>query len=61
MTDTATTMTDVPAAQASPIYRLEGITRTYAQKDRTVHALAGIDLEIHAGEFVSIQGPTGGG
>lgn len=61
MTDTAATMTDSPAAQAAPIYRLEGVTRTYAQKDRTVRALVGIDLDIHQGEFVSIQGPTGGG
>ena len=61
MTDTATTTTDSPAAQAAPIYRLEGVTRTYAQKDRTVRALAGVDLDIHQGEFVSIQGPTGGG
>jgi len=42
-------------------YRLQDVTRTYRQRERTVQALAGIDLEIDAGDFVTIQGPTGGG
>ena len=46
---------------AAPLYTVEGVTRTYAQKGRVVKALAGVDLEIAAGEFVTIQGPTGGG
>lgn len=44
-----------------PLYRAKGVTRTYAQKGRTVKALTGVDLEIMPGEFVTIQGPTGGG
>ncbi|MFJ2553260.1 ABC transporter ATP-binding protein [Microbacterium sp. NPDC087591] len=44
-----------------PLYRATGVTRTYAQKGRTVKALTGVDLEIMPGEFVTIQGPTGGG
>ena len=43
------------------LYRLTDVTRTYRQKDRIVKALAGVDLEIAAGDFVTIQGPTGGG
>lgn len=42
-------------------FRLSKVTRTYRQRERTVQALAGIDLEIAAGDFVTIQGPTGGG
>ncbi|KQR88452.1 ABC transporter ATP-binding protein [Microbacterium sp. Leaf179] len=42
-------------------YRLRGVTRTYRQRDTTVQALAGVDLDIAAGDFVTIQGPTGGG
>ncbi|WP_243073581.1 ABC transporter ATP-binding protein [Microbacterium sp. SS28] len=50
-----------PALPAAPIYRLTGVTRTYEQKGRVVKALTGVDLEIAAGDFVTIQGPTGGG
>ena len=50
-----------PQAAASVLYRLTGVTRTYRQRDRVVTALAGVDLEIEEGDFVSIQGPTGGG
>ena len=47
--------------ESVPIYRAAGITRTYTQKGRIVKALTGVDLEIMPGEFVTIQGPTGGG
>ncbi|WP_292809656.1 ABC transporter ATP-binding protein [Microbacterium sp. HA-8] len=46
---------------ASPLYRLSGVVKTYAQKGRQVKALVGVDIEIAAGDFVTIQGPTGGG
>ncbi|MET0673083.1 MAG: ABC transporter ATP-binding protein, partial [Microbacterium pygmaeum] len=49
------------AAPLEPIYRLAGVTRNYQQKGRLVKALAGVDLDIAAGDFVAIQGPTGGG
>jgi putative ABC transport system ATP-binding protein len=53
---------DTGADAASPaLYRLAGVTRTYRQKDRVVKALAGVDLDIAQGDFVTIQGPTGGG
>jgi len=53
---------DAQGAEAPPVlYRLEGVTRTYTQKQRVVKALTGVDLEIGFGEFVTIQGPTGGG
>ncbi|GAB2851605.1 ABC transporter ATP-binding protein [Microbacterium insulae] len=48
-------------AAPAALYRLAGVTRTYQQKDRAVTALAGIDLDIAEGDFVTIQGPTGGG
>lgn len=59
MIDTeATNGTDAPSPA---LYRLAGVTRTYRQRDRIVKALAGVDLTIAQGDFVTIQGPTGGG
>ena len=49
------------AGEGTPIYRLQGVVRTYRQRDREVRALAGVDLQIEQGDFVTIQGPTGGG
>jgi putative ABC transport system ATP-binding protein len=62
-----TTITDAAAHPAveggpsEPIYRLTGVSKRYTQKGRTVTALGGVDLELREGEFVAIQGPTGGG
>lgn len=38
-----------------------GIEKTYAMGDLTVEALAGIDIAIEDGAFVSIMGPSGSG
>ena len=48
-------------AEAQALYRLTGVTRTYRGKGKAVTPLIGITAEIGAGEFVAIQGPTGGG
>ena len=40
---------------------LHNIVKTYMMGDTTVHALAGIDLTIEAGEFTAIMGPSGSG
>ena len=60
------TMADIVETTAGPekdrpLYRMTGVTRTYTQKGRIVKALTGVDLQILPGEFVTIQGPTGGG
>jgi putative ABC transport system ATP-binding protein len=41
--------------------RLRGICRDYAVGDQTVHALDHVDLDIAAGEYISIMGPSGSG
>jgi len=43
------------------MYTLENVTKTYRQKERTIHALKDVSLSIPAGQLVAIQGPTGGG
>ena len=45
----------------SPIIHLQGIQKTYGQGDMAVHALKGVDLDIHPGEFVAVMGASGSG
>ena len=40
---------------------LKDVTKTYHMGDTTVHALAGINLEIADGELTAIMGPSGSG
>ena len=40
---------------------IRGITKTYRMGEIEVHALNGVDLDIHDGEFVAIMGPSGSG
>ncbi len=43
------------------IIRTQGLRKDYILGAETVRALRGVDLEIQAGEFVSIMGPSGSG
>ena len=43
------------------IVRTRGVTKVYKMGDIEVHALRGIDLEVAAGEYLSIMGPSGSG
>ena len=47
-------MTDV-------LVQLRGVTKRYGSGVAELMALKGIDLDIHAGEFVAIMGPSGSG
>ena len=41
--------------------RLRGIERIFRVGEEQVHALRGVDLDIAAGEYLSIMGPSGSG
>jgi putative ABC transport system ATP-binding protein len=44
-----------------PLLQLEGVSKTFFTDEVEAHALSGIHLEIHQGEYVSIAGPSGCG
>src|SRR6185436_13835360 len=44
-----------------PMVRLRGIQKTYTVGTNRLHVLKGIDLDIAAGEMVSIMGASGSG
>src|SRR5271170_6358289 len=43
------------------IIRTWDLYKTYVMGDQTIHAVAGIDIEIRKGEYVAIMGPSGSG
>ena len=46
---------------AVPIIRGKNLGRTYTLGATKVRALAGVDIEIGAGDFIALQGPSGSG
>jgi putative ABC transport system ATP-binding protein len=49
------------SGNADQLIRLEGVKKVFFTEEVETHALSGIHLEIHPGEFLSIAGPSGCG
>ncbi len=47
--------------QPQPVVQLEDIRKTYRNGELEVHAVRGISLEMHTGEFIAIMGASGSG
>jgi putative ABC transport system ATP-binding protein len=43
------------------VLELRDVSKTYGQEPARVHALAGVDLSVRAGEMVAVMGPSGSG
>jgi putative ABC transport system ATP-binding protein len=53
--------TGQPATSTRPVLELVDIQQIYGTGDAAVHALRGITLSVHAGDYVAIMGPSGSG
>ena len=54
-------MSEAGSVGATPLIRLRGVTKVYGEGAMAFQALKGVDLDIHAGDFVAIMGPSGSG
>jgi putative ABC transport system ATP-binding protein len=43
------------------VIRTYDLWKTYLMGDQEIHAVSGVDIEIHKGEYVAIMGPSGSG
>jgi len=49
------------AARSEPVFHVRGLTKVYGEGPTQVRALAGVDLDLSAGELVVLLGPSGSG
>jgi len=54
-------VTSSAAQPPAALIEFHGVRKIYGSGQAAVHALAGIDMRIDAGEFVAIMGPSGSG
>ena len=49
------------AAPAAPVAELIGVEKVYGSGDAEVRALDGLDLTVHAGDYLAVMGASGSG
>jgi len=49
------------ATAGVPVFRARGLTKVYGSGTAEVRALAGVDLDLYAGELIVLLGPSGSG
>jgi hypothetical protein len=54
-------MSHSPKHRRQPVIEIEQVTKSYQMGETEVHALRGVSLTIHAGEYVAIVGASGSG
>lgn len=52
---------DFSPTDPEPLFVVRGLTKTYGQGEAAVHALVGVDLDLHPGELVVLLGASGSG
>ncbi|MFT5690395.1 MAG: putative ABC transport system ATP-binding protein [Planctomycetota bacterium] len=55
------TAKEIAVPGAEPVFRMRGVTKSYEMGEVVVHALRGVDFELHAKEFLVLLGPSGSG
>ena len=48
-------------AHPAPVFSMRRVTKVYVMGEVEVHALRGVNLELHEGEFTVLLGPSGSG
>jgi len=49
------------AAEAAPVIRIRGLSKSYQRGEQFIPVLEGLDLDVNQAEFIALMGPSGSG